>query len=327
MKTLIIAEAGVNHNGSLQTAKEMIDGAREAGADVVKFQAFKTGALATRHATKAAYQTASGTETQYEMLERLEFTYGQNLELKEYCDKKGITFLTSPFDIESMDEIANLTGGTVKIPSGEIDNVPYLRRAAGFSRIILSTGMSTLGEVEFALGILDPLRQKEIFLLHCCTQYPAPFEDVNLTAMLTMKNAFHRPVGYSDHTVGMEVPVAAVALGAEIIEKHFTLDRNMPGPDHRASLEPDEFKTMAACIRNIEKALGGGIKRPSNPEKENMAAVRKSIVAKKDIKHGERFSEDNITVKRPGSGIPASMWDFMTGRTAEKDYSKDEALR
>jgi N-acetylneuraminate synthase len=327
VKTLIIAEAGVNHNGSLSTAKELIERARESGADIVKFQAFKAGALASEYAPKAAYQARDGGETQYEMLKRLELSYGQNMELKKYCDEKGVGFLTSPFDVESMDEIKNLTGGTIKIPSGEIDNAPYLRRAADFHRIILSTGMSTLGEVESALGILDPHREKEVFLLHCVTQYPAPFEDVNLRAMITMKNAFRRPVGYSDHTAGTEVAIAAVAMGAVIIEKHLTLDRNMPGPDHMASLEPDEFKAMAASIRCVEKALGDGLKRPQDSEKGNMAAVRKSIVAKRDIKRGERLSPDNIALKRPGDGIPASMWDFMTGRTAEKDYAEGEMLR
>jgi N,N'-diacetyllegionaminate synthase len=327
VKTLIIAEAGVNHNGSLSTAKEMIVRARDAGADVVKFQAFKAGALAAKYAPKAAYQMSGDGETQYEMLKRLELSYEQNLELSECCAEEGIGFLTSPFDVESMDEIRNLTGGTVKIPSGEINNVPYLKRAADFSGIILSTGMSTLGEVEFALGVLDPRREKEIYLLHCCTQYPAPFEDVNLRAMLTMKDAFHRPVGYSDHTLGAEAAIAAVAMGASVIEKHFTLDRNMPGPDHRASLEPDEFKAMTASVRNVEKALGDGVKRPSDSEKGNMAIVRKSIVAKRNIKSGERFGEDNIAVKRPGDGIPASMWDFMIGRTAERDYSEGERLR
>ncbi len=330
-KVFIIAEAGVNHNGDINIAKKMIDLAAEAKADAIKFQTFKAENLVNRTAEKADYQRerASSTETQYEMLKKLEFGIQEFKELKEYCKKRKILFLSTPFDIECIDLLNSLNISILKVPSGEITNLPYLRKIGIHKKkVILSTGMSNLGEIERALDILinSGTNKNDITILHCNTEYPTPFEDVNLYAMNTIQNAFNVKVGYSDHTLGIEVSIAAVALGAEIIEKHFTLDRDMQGPDHKASLEPDELSEMVKCIRNIEKSLGNGIKKCSISEKKNKAIVRKSVVANENIKKGDIFTEKNLTTKRPETGISPMRWDEIIGKNSQKDYLKDDLI-
>ena len=330
-KTFIIAEAGVNHNGSLEMAFQLIDMAVAAGADAVKFQTFKADNVIAVNAPKARYQkdTTGSDESQLEMIKKLELDETAHIQLYQYCQPKGIQFLSTPFDLESVDLLYRLGLEIFKIPSGEITNLPYLRKLGALKkRILLSTGMADLGEVEDALNVLTesgtPL--ENITVLHCNTEYPTPFEDVNLRAMLTIGRTFGVSVGYSDHTPGIEVAIAAVALGATILEKHFTLDRNLPGPDHKASLEPVELKTMVQAIRNIEKTLGDGIKRPSPSEVKNKPIARKSLVATQPIKMGELFSSDNITAKRPGTGVSPMRWDEIIGRKANRNYREDELI-
>ncbi len=331
-RTLIIAEAGVNHNGSIDTAKKMINAAAEAGADLVKFQTFKTEDLVTQSAKKAQYQKESTDieESQFNMLKKLELDRAAHEELIQYCEQKGTSFLSTAFDHDSIDLLAELNIPIYKIPSGEITNLPYLRHIGRMGKsIIMSTGMATLEEVRAAMDVLleAGVNKDDLTMLHCNTEYPTPMGDVNLRAMLTIRDELGVQVGYSDHTLGIEVPIAAVALGATIIEKHFTLDRTMPGPDHAASLEPEELKAMVATIRNIEKALGDGVKKPSPSETKNIPIARKSIIAKKPIKKGEAFSEDSLTVKRPGTGISPMEWDNVVGKTATHDYEMDEVIK
>lgn len=325
----IIAEAGVNHNGDLNIAKKLIDKASESGVDAIKFQSFKAENLVTKNAQKAQYQkeSTSNQENQFEMLHKLELSYRDHKELIKYCEYKGIMFLSSAFDLESIDLLNDLNIEIFKIPSGEITNLPYLKKIGLLNKkTILSTGMSTLGEVESALKILKENGSNDITVLHCNTEYPTPMEDINLNAMNTMKNAFKVEVGYSDHTLGIEIPIAAVALGATVIEKHFTLDKSMDGPDHKASLEPDELKLMVKSIRNIERALGHGIKKPTDSELKNKDMARKSIVANMDIKKGEVLSENNLYVKRPGTGISPIRWYEIIGRVAKRDFKEDELI-
>lgn len=327
-KTLIIAEIGVNHNGNINTAKKMIEVAKECGADIVKFQTFNTDALTSKFAKMAEYQKKNiGEEkSQKDMLKSLALSYDDFRELADYCKKVGIMFLSTPFDIGSVYFLDSLQD-IWKIPSGEITNYPYLVEIAKTKKkIILSTGMCTIDEVEEALKVLKTNGATDITLLHCTTDYPAPLESVNLKAMLTLKEKFGCPVGYSDHTKGIEVSVAAVAMGAEVIEKHFTLDRNMPGPDHKASLEPNELKELVDAIRNVEKAIGDGNKKPTESELQNRNVARKSIVALKAIKKGELFSEDNLTTKRPGNGISPMRWNEIIGTSAKRDYEEDELI-
>lgn len=330
-KVFIIAEAGVNHNGSLRIAKKLIDKAVSAGADAVKFQAFNAEALVSRYAPKAAYQkkTANKNESQLEMIKKLELDEKAHRELFSYCRKKKIVFISSPFDAVSIDMLVRLGLRIFKVPSGEINNLPYLRKLGSLrKKIILSTGMASLREISDALGILTKCGTKKnnITVLHCNTQYPTPYEDVNLSAMLTIGDKLGVRIGYSDHTLGIEVAIAAVALGASVIEKHFTLDKRMPGPDHQASLEPEQLREMILSIRNIEKALGDGIKKPSKSESANIRVVRKSLVAQKNIYRGEKFSAENIATKRPGTGLSPMLWDKVIGRAARKDFRKDEAI-
>ena len=330
--TFIIAEAGVNHNGNLEMALRLVDVACAAGADAVKFQTFKADNIIAVNAPKADYQKdATGPdESQLEMVKKLELDEAAHTRLHHYCQDKDIPFLSTPFDLESIDLLTRLGLEIFKIPSGEITNLPYLRKLGALKkRLILSTGMADLSEIKDALDVLVDAgsRMEDITVLHCNTEYPTPFEDVNLRAMLTIRSAFPGiSVGYSDHTLGIEAPIAAVAIGATVIEKHFTLDRNLPGPDHRASLEPDELAAMISAIRNIEKALGTGIKKPSPSESRNIPVARKSIVAAAPIKKGETFTEMNITVKRPGTGITPMRWDEIIGRKAAKPYRKDELI-
>jgi N,N'-diacetyllegionaminate synthase len=330
--TTIIAEAGVNHNGSIEIAKEMIDIAADAGADLVKFQTFKTEALVTQSADRAEYQkdSTSEKEPQFSMLKKLELDRVAHEELIQYCEQKSILFLSTAFDHDSIDLLTELNIPFYKIPSGEITNLPYLRHIGRLGKpIVISTGMATLEEVRSAMNTLLEYgtRKDQITILHCNTEYPTPMEDVNLKAMLTMRDELGVAVGYSDHSLGIEIPVAAVALGATIIEKHFTLDRNLPGPDHRASLEPTELKAMVKAIRNIEKAMGNGVKKPSPSENKNIHIARKSIVAKKPIKKGERFSEDNLMVKRPGTGISPMEWDDILGKSSNNNYKVDDLIQ
>lgn len=328
-KVLIIAEAGVNHNGNLELAKKMAQTAKECGADIVKFQTAKLSSLVTKSAGMADYQKENIGQamTQKEMLRKLLLTYGQFEELSAFCQKIGIEFLSTPFDLESIDFLQKLGCRLWKIPSGEITNLPYLRSIAKTGKdVILSTGMSQLGEIRDAKRILTENGAGDITILHCNTQYPTPMEDVNLKAMLTIKEELDVPVGYSDHTQGIEVSIAAAALGAVVIEKHFTLDRTMDGPDHKASIEPEELKRMVSSIRNIEKALGNAEKRVSPSEAENIAVARKSIVAEKKKKKGEIFSENNLTVKRPGTGISPMRWDEMMGKRASRNFEEDEMI-
>lgn len=327
-KVLIIAEAGVNNNASLELSYKMVDVAREAGADIVKFQTCKPENLVSIYAEKAEYQkeTSGAAENQLEMLRRVMLRYEDFYPLKEYCEKIGIRFLTTPFDIESVRFVDGLVD-VWKIPSGEITNLPYLIEIAKTGKaVILSTGMSELEEVRDAINILKKYGAGEISLLHCNTQYPTPFEDVNLNAMDTLRKEFGLPVGYSDHTPGIEVPIAAVAMGATIIEKHFTLDKNMEGPDHKASLEPKELKKMVESIRHIEAAMGDGVKTASASEEPNKVIARKSIVAKANIKAGVVFTEENITTKRPGNGISPMQWFEVLGKTATRDFMEDELI-
>lgn len=327
-KTLIIAEVGVNHNGSLDLALKLIDEARKAGADIVKFQTAKLDLLVSESAQMAEYQKTNigREESQKDMLRKLLLPYDSFILLADHCNKEGIQFLSTPFDIDSihfLDKLQNIW----KVPSGEITNYPYLVEIAKTGKkIILSTGMSTLQEVDEALAVLKDNGAGEITLLHCTTNYPTPMVDVNLKAMITLKEHCGCKVGYSDHTQGIEVPIAAVAMGAKIIEKHFTLSRDMNGPDHKASLEPDELKAMIMAIRNIEKALGDGEKKPSESEKANIAVARKSIIAAKQIKAGDIFTERNLTTKRPGTGINPMRWEEMLGKRASRDYEEDELI-
>jgi len=329
---LIIAEAGVNHNGSIKMAKQLIDVATEAGADIVKFQTFKAGKLVSKAARQAEYQKANlknSDDSQYNMLKRLELDEAMHIELIDYCQQKGITFLSTGFDEESVDLLDRLGVPFYKIPSGEITNKPYLQHIARkLKPVVISTGMADLNEIKEALDVLtgEGLDLSMITVLHCNTEYPTPMEDVNLKAMLTIKETFKVKVGYSDHTKGIEVAIAAVAMGAEVIEKHFTLDRNLPGPDHKASLEPDELKAMVSAIRNIELALGDGVKKASKSEIKNITIVRKSIVAIKEIKKGEIFSTQNIAAKRPGNGISPMRWDEIIGEKAIKEFKPDDLI-
>ena len=331
-KVFIIAEAGVNHNGSIELAKKLIDVAVDSGVDAVKFQTFKTELCISKNAKKADYQvenTGNSTETQFEMVKKLELSEDMHHELIAYCNSKNIMFLSTPFDHDSI-ELLNYLGLEIfKIPSGEITNLPYLRHIGKLNKkVILSTGMANIGEIEDALNILinAGTKKENITVLHANTEYPTPMEDVNLKAMVTIGNTFDIAFGYSDHTLGIEVDIAAVALGASCIEKHFTLDCTMEGPDHKASLEPDELKAMVKAIRNIELALGSSIKKPSEGEIKNIVIVRRSIVAKCDIKKGTIFSEDNLIVKRPGNGINPMRWDEIVGSVALKDYKEDELI-
>lgn len=330
-RTLVIAEAGVNHNGDLEVAKELINAAAVAGADLVKFQTFSADRQVTRTAKKADYQTANigSAESQHEMLRRLELTELMHHELIAHCGTRNIGFLSTGFDIKSVDLLVSLGQKLFKIPSGEITNLPYLRHIGQIGQdVILSTGMATLGEIEAAIEVLEKAGtpRSKLTVLHCTTEYPTPMIEVNLRAMQSIGTAFGAAVGYSDHTPGIEVAVAAVAMGATIIEKHFTLDRNLPGPDHKASLEPAELKTMVAAIRNIEIALGDGIKRISPSEISNRWAARKSLVASQVIKAGEVFNAENMTTKRPGTGISPMRWDEVLGRTAPRDFMADELI-
>ncbi len=330
-KTLIIAEAGVNHNGSLDLAKNLVDVASQAGADVVKFQTFKAEKLVTEKATKAAYQMEKTTakESQFTMLKRLELSFEMHQDILAFCKKKKIRFASTGFDSSSIDILIELGVDFLKVPSGEITNLPYLRHVGTKGLpIILSTGMCTMEEVAIALEVFEKAgaRKHDITVLHCNTEYPTPMEDVNLRAMLTMKEELGVNIGYSDHTLGIEVPIAAVAMGATVIEKHFTLDREMDGPDHAGSLEPSELKQMVKSIRNIEKAKGHGVKKPSNSEEKNISIVRKSIVALKEIKVGDEFTLDNLGVKRPGTGISPMLWDEVVGKVASRNFKPDELI-
>lgn len=329
MGVCIIAEAGVNHNGDIDLAKKMIDVASDAGVDYVKFQTFKSENLVTSTASKAEYQkeNTKNNDSQLSMLKSLELTQDDFSMLKDYAGKQKIGFISTPFDLESLEFLSTLNMDFWKIPSGEITNYPYLVRIGKTKMpVIMSTGMSDIDEIRDAIKVLKENGCPDIKLLHCNTMYPTPFEDVNLKAMDTLKNEFNVEVGYSDHTTGIEVPIAAVSLGATVIEKHFTLDKTMEGPDHAASLNPDELKAMVSAIRNIEKALGAGEKIVTESEKANKAVARKSIVAACDIKSGDIFTEDNITTKRPGTGINPMRWETVIGTAATKDYKKDDLI-
>ena len=330
-RTLIIAEAGVNHNGDISLAKRLIDVASEAGADLVKFQTFNASRQVTRTAKKANYQnkTTDSAESQQEMLSRLELTEAMHQELIAHCETRKIGFLSTGFDIESVDLLARLGQECFKVPSGEITNLPYLRHIGQLKKpIFLSTGMSTLGDIEAAIDVLEKVgsHRDTITVLHCTTEYPTPIAEVNLRAMQSIHVAFGVAVGYSDHTQGIEVAVAAVAMGATVIEKHFTLDRKLPGPDHQASLEPAELISMIAAIRNIEVALGDGIKCLTPSEIKNKLVVRKSLIASRNIKAGELFTVENITTKRPGTGISPMRWDEVIGSIAPRDFLMDELI-
>lgn len=329
---LIIAEAGVNHNGSLEIAKRLVDEASSAGVDIIKFQTFKAEKLVSKAAKQAEYQKkniGNGEETQYAMLKKLELSNEQHEELITYCNLKNIRFFSTAFDMDSIDYLHSLNFGLWKIPSGEITNYPYLKKIASYKEpIILSTGMCELTDIENAINVLvtNGVSKDTITVLHCNTEYPTPMKDVNLKAMLEIKEKFGVKIGYSDHTEGIEVPIAAVALGATVIEKHFTLDKNMEGPDHKASLEPSELKAMVKSIRNIEQALGTGHKTISESERKNIEIARKSIVAAKDIKEGEIFTEENLTIKRPGNGISPMEWENIIGKVAKRDFQEEELI-
>ncbi|MFA6701145.1 MAG: N-acetylneuraminate synthase [Dysgonamonadaceae bacterium] len=332
-KIFIIAEAGVNHNGSMDTALRMIDAAADAGADAIKFQTFKAEELVSSTARKADYQilnAPNGDESQLAMLQKLELTYSEYEQLIARCQVRNIKFFSTAFDLDSLEFLSEVGLPVVKIPSGEITNLPFLLKAAElFRRVYLSTGMSTIEEIGEALKVFTDagIDKKDITILHCNTEYPTPMEDVNLRAMLHLQQVFGTRIGYSDHTRGIEVPIAAVALGAAVIEKHFTLDRTMAGPDHKASLEPQELKAMIAAIRNIEKALSGsGIKEVTPSEEKNKASARTSIVAKTTIKKGTPLTEENLTAKRPGTGMSPMKWNSVIGKTASKDYKRDEMI-
>ncbi len=331
MHTIIIAEAGVNHNGNYEMALRMVDEAKRAGADYVKFQTAKPELVISTFAPKAEYQkeTTGDGESQLEMCKAIHLPLTDYKPLKDYCDKVGIGFMSTPFDLVSIDVLEPLDMDYYKIPSGEITNLPYLRKIAAKGRpVIMSTGMSELPEIEAAMKVLEDggLKREQIILLHCNTQYPTPMADVDLRAMLDIRDSLHVRVGYSDHTQGIEVPIAAVAMGAEVIEKHFTLDKTLPGPDHKASLEPQELKAMVDAIRNIEQALGDGHKHVSDSERPNIIVARKSIVAARDIKKGEILTDDNITVKRPGNGVSPMLWDEVIGTAAKRDFAYDELI-
>jgi N,N'-diacetyllegionaminate synthase len=329
MSVFIIAEAGVNHNGKLSLAKEMVDKAKESGADCIKFQTFISKNIVSKNASKASYQIkqTDADESQLEMLRALELPFEDFFELRDYCNVKEIQFLSTPFDLESIDFLASLNMQIWKIPSGEITNLPYLIKIAKTNKpIILSTGMSTISEIDSALDILRMYGSGDITLLHCTTEYPTPYAEVNLKALVTMKEKFNIPIGYSDHTKGIEISVAAVAMGATVIEKHFTLDNNLKGPDHKASLDPLELSAMVRAIRNVELALGTGEKKPTDSEKKNLNIARKSIIASRKIKKGEFFSEENITTKRPGNGISPMRWFEILGQKAVKDFEEDELI-
>ena len=328
-KVYIIAEAGDNHNGDFNTALKLVDVAKRAGADCVKFQTFVTEEIISKYAEMAEYQkkNTGKEESQFEMVKRLELSFDEFRKIKEYCDRVGIQFLSTPFDLKSVDFLNELGVPFFKIPSGEITNYPYLIKIAHTGKpVVMSTGMCEPDEILAAINVLEKNGSGEITLLHCNTEYPTPLKDVNLYAMRTMKKMFGKKVGYSDHTKGIEVPVAAVALGACVIEKHFTLDKNMPGPDHKASLEPDELGRMVKNIRNIEIALGDGVKRVSESERKNIAIARKSIVARRNIQDGEILTEENLAVKRPGTGINPMQWMEVLGTRAVRDFKEDELI-
>ncbi|MFK7777237.1 MAG: N-acetylneuraminate synthase [Gimesia sp.] len=334
MSVFIIAEAGVNHNGDVETAKKMIEAAVEAGADAIKFQTFKTENLVCKTAPQAEYQMKnssndSETATQFDLLKKLEINREAHRELFDYCRQSGIIFISTPFDLDSIELLKSLGLEMIKVPSGEITNYPYLKKVGKtFSRVILSTGMADLGEIEDALDILieNGVHRKNITVLHCNTEYPTPIQDVNLRAMLTIRDAFDVNIGYSDHTLGIEVSIAATAMGATVIEKHFTLDKNMAGPDHSASLEPDELMMLVRGIRNVEKSLGSSLKKPSFSETKNKPIVRKSIIAATFIKKGESFTEQNLCVKRPGTGISPMNWEQVINQVARRDFLEDEII-
>lgn len=333
MHTLIIAEAGVNHNGSIDIAKQLVDKAADAGADIIKFQTFKSEKLVSKSAHQADYQKKNigklSDDSQLNMLKKLELSEQDHIELMHYCQKKGIKFFSTAFDMDSIDFLHSLNLGLWKIPSGEITNYPYLKKIAQYHEpVILSTGMCEIEDISAAMDVLLKygVKREQITILHCNTEYPTPYEDVNIRAMQEMRDKFHVSIGYSDHTKGIEVPIAAVALGASVIEKHFTINRNMEGPDHKASLEPDELKAMVSAIRHIEWAMGNGHKKVSESERKNMSIARKSIVAACCIKKGEILTEDNLTVKRPGSGISPMRWEEVIGTKAVKDYKEEEQI-
>lgn len=329
---LIIAEAGVNHNGSIELAKKLIDKAAEAGSDIIKFQTFKSENLVSKTARQAEYQQRNigkKDESQFSMLKKLELSQAEHEELIHYCKKRNIRFFSTAFDMESIDYLHSLNMGLWKVPSGEITNYPYLRKIAQYQEpVILSTGMCELSDIESAMSVLLEfgVKKEQITILHCNTEYPTPFTDVNLKAMLEIEEKFGVRIGYSDHTTGIEVPIAAVALGAVVIEKHFTLDKNMEGPDHKASLEPEELKSMVSAIRNVEQALGDGHKAISNSERKNIEIARKSIVAACPIHAGELLTEENLTIKRPGTGISPMRWNEVIGTTAIKDFEEEENI-
>lgn len=327
-RTFVIAEVGVNHNGSIDMADRLIEAAANCGADAVKFQSFRASRLAVRDAPMAAYQKGAGA-SQFEMLEALELSESDHVRLKDRCGASGVKFMSSGFDLESLDMLVRLGVDTVKIPSGELTNLPYLRRVGSLGLpVLLSTGMATLDEVEAAVRSLQRSADSslELTLLHCTTEYPTPMNEVNLLAMTTLRDAFGYPVGLSDHTEGHVVAIAAVALGATVIEKHFTLDRDLPGPDHRASLDIDGLGAMISAIRRTEDALGDGVKSPSPSEVGNRSIVRKSIVAARDIRAGERLSRSNLTVKRPGTGLSPMIWDDVVGTAARRPFHRDEMI-
>ena len=329
MSVYIIAEAGVNHNGRLDLALKLCDAAKEAGVDAVKFQTWKTEKIVTKSAAKAAYQEENTgcDQSQFEMLKELELSYSDFEKINDYCKKIGVQFLSTPDEEESLDFLCSMNLPFVKIGSGEVTNIPYLRVIGSkHQKVVISTGMSTLADVEKAYNTLIESGAPEVALLHCTTNYPCPYDEVNLQAMQTLKAAFKCQVGYSDHTMGIEVPIAAVAMGAEIIEKHFTLDRTMDGPDHQASLEPQELKQMVKSIRNIEQSMGDGIKRPNASEQKNAEVVLKRIIAKEPIKKGDILSENNLTLLRSSDGIPAKFWDLVANRPARRDYQIDEPI-
>ncbi len=325
----IIAEAGVNHNGSFELAKKMVDAAKEAGVDYVKFQTFNPQQLVSKYAEKAEYQkeNTGSNETQLEMLQKLTLSEQNFIALRDYCKEVGIGFISTPFDLDSIYFLEKFDMDFWKVPSGEVTNLPYLEAIARTKRkVIMSSGICNIQEIREAIDVLEKNGTSEIVLLHCNTQYPTPYEHVNLSAMNTIRDALHKEVGYSDHTQGIEVPIAAVAMGATVIEKHFTLDKRMEGPDHKASLNPVELKQMVVAIRNIECAIGDGKKEPSPSELANKAVARKSIVASRIIKKGETFSEDNLTTKRPGTGISPMKWRDVIGKVAVRDFSEDEII-
>ena len=332
-RTLIIAEAGVNHNGSLEMARSLIDKAAEAGVDYVKFQSFHAEKLVSKNARQAAYQKRNigvqEDDSQLSMLKKLELSPEDHIFLLDYCRQKGVHFLSTAFDLESIDYLASLHLGLWKIPSGEITNYPYLVKIARMGDpVILSTGMCEMSDIEDALAVLiaNGLKKEQITVLHCNTEYPTTYRDVNLRAMLQIRSQLGVRVGYSDHTRGIEVPVAAVALGAEVIEKHFTLDRSLPGPDHKASLEPEELKAMVSAIRNVEDALGSQEKTVSPSERNNISVARKSIVAARDIRRGEILTDGNLAAKRPGTGISPMRWLEVVGTRAIRDFKEDELI-